>query len=118
LFESTTIEESELQKSNTLSPRLVTLDGMVIEDRDVQLKNAPYNKLVTVFGMVMEERELQLLNALIPIVITLFGILITLNNLDDHVCTLNPSNIVIVPVDDVNVYVAPLSAVSNTILIL
>jgi hypothetical protein len=68
--------------------------------------------------MVMEAREVQNINALLPIVTTLFGILITLNKLGDHVCPLNPSNIVIVPVDDVNVYVAPLSAVSNTILIL
>jgi hypothetical protein len=35
-----------------------------------------------------------------------------------QVCPENPSNIVIVPVDDVNLYVAPLSAVLNTILTL
>jgi hypothetical protein len=68
--------------------------------------------------MVMEVRELQLRNASLPILVTLDGMLVTVFNFAVQVCPEKPSNTVILPVDDVNVYVAPLSAVSNTILML
>ena len=89
-----------------------------MEEREVQSVNAIMPIVVTLLGIVMEEREVQKKNAWTPKVVTLFGILDTLVKLADQVCPLNPSNTVIVPVDDVNVYVVPPSVVSNTIVIL
>ena len=70
----TTISVKPLQETNALSPRLVTLSGIVTLVKPVQLAKALLPILVTPLPIVTLVKLLQLLKALLPILVTLSGI--------------------------------------------